>query len=147
MQAGFFGDCVPYASTDLFFAGLSGSSISTQYIDSQSSWYVNRLASGIGSATTNFLLLAFAGASGQFQTYPSPIDGGMLFVRPVLVRQASVVRGEMRGLIHCSSNPIPTGSFFTLLSDVQGVSGRILVAKSNYENTSCVAFPIDEDWP
>jgi hypothetical protein len=147
-MGGFFGDCYPYGPADLFFAGLARGNISVNPLSETASWPVPREYAGLGSATTNVTLQAFAGAnSGTRHSYPSAVDGGMVFQRPALVFSSnSQIRGEIRGLTLCSSNPIPTGSWFVVLNNVAGINGRLVVVRSAYESQQCVAFPLDEDW-
>jgi hypothetical protein len=143
-----FGDGLRYSSTDNFFAMLSGSQSSWEYLAGTPVHYSPRAPAGTGTAVTGNRSTPF-GTSGARHTYPSSIDGGMLFSRPVLVSDSGVsaYRGEMRGLTHCSANPIPSSDFLTVLSVVQGVSGRVVVVRDGSTLTNAVAFPVDEDWP
>ena len=148
LTGGFFGDCYPFSSADLFFAGLARGNISVNPLSESASWAVPREYSGAGTATTNTTLQTFAGAaSGTRHTYPSAVDGGMVLQRPALVFSSnSMIRGQIRGLTLCSSNPIPTGSWFVVFNNLPGISGRLVVVRSAYESQQCVAFPIDEEW-
>lgn len=148
MMGGFFGDCRPYGPSDLFFAGLARGGAGVNPLSESSAWPVPREYSGAGTATTNTTMQAFGNASsGQRHGYPSLVDGGMAFQRPTLVLSSnSQLRGEMRGLTLCSSNPIPTGSAFVVLGNITGIAGRLAVVRSANASPQCVAFPIDEDW-
>lgn len=140
-QSMFFGDESPFSSSDLFLGSVSGMSA----LADASSYTRARIFEGTGGATTGIQRSLFGG---QVLTYPSPVDGGMLFIRPVLTyntTNASPLRGTMRGLMHCSANPVQSGSHWRIFESVTGVSGRVLCHRDNLGNL-CVAFPIDEDW-
>ena len=144
-----WGDITPYASSDTFCAFTIGGNASYGYLTNiNNTHYVPRVAAGTGTAQTGTRRSLFA-ASGDAHTYPSPIDGGMVFSRPVLVSESgsNAIRGEMRGMMTCSANPIPFGSLFTIMPTVAGVSGRVCVARDGSSSGPAVAFPIDEDWP
>jgi hypothetical protein len=141
-----FGDFLPYSSADLF-AGSVGSPVTLSVAGF--GFYVPRQASGAGgspAASTNDIIAPLGVRSGTYQTDPSSIDGGRVFIRPVLVTQSSVIRGENRGVMHCSSNPIATDQLFRVLDGVTGIDGRVLVVRAHEGFNSCVAFPLDEDW-
>jgi hypothetical protein len=142
-----FGDFLPYSESDLFAALLNGGNSSYRYLTVASlSHYVPRVAAGTGAATTGTKYALFT-SSGTAENYPSSIYGGTVFSRPVLVAQANLVRGEWRGLMGCSANPIPAGQLFTVIATVPGVAGRVLVVRDSGSGPDCAAFPIDEDWP
>lgn len=141
-----FGDFLPYSSADLFNGLTLGGNASYRYLTAASqSHYVPRIAAGTGGSTTGTKFAMFS-VSGTYHTYPSSIDGGMTFSRPVLVAQGSTPRGEWRGLICCSANPIPSGQLFTIMESVTGVSGRLMVVRDSGSGSDCAAFPLDEDW-
>ena len=143
-----WGDITPYASSDTFCAFTIGGNASYGYLTNiNNTHYVPRVAAGTGTAQTGTRRSLF-GLSGEANTYPSPIDGGMVFSRPVLVNEGTTgIRGEMRGMMTCSANPIPSGSLFTIMTTVSGVSGRVCVVSDGSSTATAVAFPIDEDWP
>ena len=142
-----FGDMTPYASSDAFCAfTIGGSDVYTYLADSSKLHYVPRIAAGTGSAQTGTRRALFS-PSGTTHSYPSPIDGGLVLSRPILVSESVAIRGEMRGMMTCSANPIPSGSMFTIMPTVAGVSGRVCVARDGGNSDPAVAFPIDEDWP
>lgn len=143
-----FGDMAPYSSSDAFCAFTIGGNASYGYLTNiNNTHYVPRIAAGTGTAQTGTRLSLFV-SSGNAHTYPSSIDGGMVFSRPVLVNEpgSNAIRGEMRGMMTCSANPIPSGSLFTVMPTVAGVSGRVCVARDGGSSGPAVAFPIDEDW-
>jgi hypothetical protein len=140
-QSLFFGDESPFFSSDLFLGSVSGM---TALADA-SNYTRARIFEGTGGATAGNQRSLFGT---QVLTYPSPIDGGMLFFRPVLTHNtnsASPLRGAMRGLMHCSANPVQSGSHWRIFESVTGVTGRVLCHRDNL-GSLCVAFPIDEDW-
>ena len=144
-----WGDITPYSSSDTFCAFAIGGNASYGYLTNTGyAHYVPRIAAGTGTAQTGTRRSLFA-ASGEAHTYPSPIDGGMVFSRPVLVGEygSNAIRGEMRGMLTCSANPIPSGSLFTIMPTISGVSGRVCVARDGGSSGPAVAFAIDEDWP
>ena len=141
-----WGDMKPYGPSDLFCAFTLGGSSSYGYLaNSNSAHYVPRVAAGTGAAQTGTKRSIFT-LSGEIHAYPSPIDGGMVFYRPVLVNEGAVIRGEVRGLISCSAPPIPSGQLFTIMQSVPGVVGRLCVVRDSGGVAGCVAFPIDEEW-
>ena len=142
-----FGDMSPYAASDSFCAFTIGGNDVYKYLsDTSKIHYVPRISAGTGAAQTGTRRSLFP-VSGETHTAPSPIDGGVVLSRPVFVNESSAIRGEMRGVMACSANPIPSGSLFTIMASVTGVSGRVCVVSDGNSNSSCVAFPIDEDWP
>lgn len=148
-----FGDASAFSGSDLFCAYV-GTGYSQ--CDISGAFYSPRQASGAGSAVsaTNYCLLpngsGFSVSSGG-RSYPSPIDGGMVFLRGVPINNSGaqssndVLRGTLRGLLHCSSNPIASNAVHRVFSSVSGVSGRVVVVRTQ-GGTGCVALPIDEDW-
>lgn len=141
-----FGDMTPYASSDAFCAfTIGGSDVYTYLADSSKLHYVPRIAAGTGSAQTGTRRALFS-PSGTTHSYPSPIGGGLVLSRPILVSESVAIRGEMRGMMACSSNPI-SGGLFTIMPTVAGVSGRVCVVSDGSSTGPAVAFPIDEDWP
>ena len=149
IHSGFgFGDFMPYNSADTFNGFTLGSASSSFSLSANVTHYTPRAAAGTGTSASGAKQMLFAN-SGSL-VYPSAIDGGTVFSRPLLVTQSSMPRGEWRGLMCCSHNPIAqaTLQLWTVLSAVVGVSGRVLVAKDSFSsNNFCAAFPIDEDWP
>lgn len=140
-QSLFFGDESPFSSSDLFLGSLSGMTTLAE----ASNYTRARTANGTGGATTGNQRSIFGS---QVMSYPSPIDGGMLFFRPVLTHDtnsASPLRGTMRGLMHCSANPVQSGNHWRIFESVTGVTGRVLCHRDNLGGL-CIAFPIDEDW-
>ena len=144
-----WGDMTPYSSSDTFCAFTIGGNASYGYLtNTNNTHYVPRIAAGTGAAQTGTRRSLFV-SSGDAHTYPSSIDGGMVFSRPVLVNEpgSNAIRGEMRGMMTCSANPIPSGSLFTVMPTVTGVSGRVCVVRDGGSTGPAVAFPLDEDWP
>lgn len=141
-QPVFFGDEQPLSAVDLFLASLITSPSLSQATDR----FRPRIAAGTGTAvpgTQRSLFGSWVGA------YPSPVGGGMVFVRPVLTHDTtstSALRGIMRGLMHCSAMPVPSGALFTVFPSVQGVAGRVVVVRDSQSTSSAIAFPLDEDW-
>lgn len=146
LSTGFgFGDFVPYSTTDLFNAFAIGGSFQSFSFSTATTHFTPRIAAGTGTSTTNTKIMLFS--SSGFQAFPSTIDGGNVFSRPVLVSQGGEPRGEWRGLMCCSHNPVPSNQLFVVRSDVSGVSGRVAVIKEVHSPTArCVAFPLDQDW-
>lgn len=141
-QPVFFGDEHPFSGTDLFLAGLGTSLTLSQAGDR----FRPRIAAGTGTAAVGVQRSLFGN---WVDAYPSPIGGGMVFIRPVLTfdtTATSALRGSMRGLIHCSAMPVPSNNLFTVLPSVQGIEGRIVVVRDSQSTASAIAFPIDEDW-
>jgi len=75
----------------------------------------------------------------------------MVFLRGVPINNSGVqgtndvLRGTLRGLLHCSANPIASNAVSRVFSSVSGISGRVAVLRTSGQG-GCVAFPIDEDW-
>jgi len=135
-----WGDESRFGNADVFCAGITGSASLAQ---GASRWRP-RLAAGTGTAITSGQY-SFFGTT--VKTYPSPIDGGMVIARPVLTTDANSAtdyRSTMRGLMHCSANPVPSGQLWTTM-EVSGISGRTLLLRDGGGGL-CVAFPLDEDW-
>lgn len=140
----FFGDQQPFGSADLFCAAVDG----TMNLATEDSYYNARIAAGTGASAQCSMRTLFSGSTAR--TYPSPIDGGMVFARPVMTNDgssatSSALRGVMRGLLQCSAQPIPSGQGWVVMS-ASGVSGRTLVVRTGGSNFQACAFPIDEDW-
>lgn len=143
---GAFGDMRSYNSADAFFALAAGSTVSSLATGAATNCFVARQISGIGSSVTASRYRPFESTSGQTgRPYPSPVDGGMVFARPILSIDTNAIRGEMRGLMHCSAQSLLSGSFFTVFPTVAGIDGRVVVVRDNGA-TGSVAFPVDEDW-
>ena len=146
----FFGDLAPITDADNYFAGVFVWDSMNGYVlagDNGNVYSPRNAAAAPGSAQQG-MVLGLGSVSGV-RTFPSPVDGGVILQRPVLMMDGtttnSPIRGFFRGLIHLGGNPIPSASNWTLLDSVSGVSGRVLVVRDR-GNTRAVAFPIDEDW-
>jgi len=151
---GFFGDLRPHNNADVFAAGIVAASSTagvvrlagTEFADA----FCPRRASGLGGAEAICGTIPLGQSSGAgARLYPSPITGAMLFARPVLAIDGQTVnsdpiRGERRGLMHCSAFPISSTQSFIVFEPVQGVTGRVVVVRESVQQ--CIAFPIDEDW-
>lgn len=140
----FFGDQQPFGSADLFCAAVEG----TMSLAIDDSYYNARIAAGTGASAQCSMRTLFSGSTAR--TYPSPIDGGMVFARPVMTNDgssatSSALRGVMRGLLQCSAQPIPSGQGWLVMS-ASGVSGRTLVVRTGGSSFQACAFAIDEDW-
>jgi hypothetical protein len=136
----FFGDESPFGSADLFLGSVSNSNFLAQTAQR----YRPRIAAGTGASTSGAQLAIFS----TTLPYPSPIDGGMVFQRPVIALDqgsTSALRGTMRGLMHCSANPVLSGVLWRMFETVPGLTGRVLCLRDN-GSSQCVAFPLDEDW-
>lgn len=154
-----FGDFAPFGNTDSFAAMVAGGTSdwtsSSPLSFHGSAWYSPRNAAG-SSPPLSFVRLTPFGltgsnspGSGTMQTYPSPIDGGMVFVKSILAHEglnSSPLRGVVRGLMFCSANPL-SSSRWMIINSVSGINGRVVVFRDGGNNPGCVAFPIDEDWP
>ena len=153
-----FGDFVPFGNTDSFAAMVAGgtSSWTSSYPLSYhgAAWYSPRNAAGSSSPLSFVRLTPFgltvsnSPGSGTMQTYPSPIDGGMVFVKNILANEGlndSPLRGVVRGLMFCSANPLVSARWM-IINSVPGINGRVVVFRDGGNVPGCVAFPIDEDW-
>lgn len=153
---GFFGDFRPHNAADAFNgsvfivsnAGFSGLGAPAP---TGVAAYCARRANGLGSADVVTATIPFGSNSGGTRIYPSPITGAMAFARPILAIDGpapvtDAIRGERRGLMHCSTFPISSGEQFMSIPLVQGIVGRVVVVREAQSTTSCIAFPIDEDW-
>ena len=146
-----FGDATPYNSADAFFSGFSP--LDTLSNSSSSNAYVARNAGGTVKSTPWRNILTMGVTSGtSARTFPSPITGGMTFARPVLMldgqSENDPIRGQRRGLMHCSANPTGAeqgGAPWRVFDVVMGVQGRVVVVSDRHVN-GCVALPVDEDW-
>lgn len=147
------GDATAFSSSDMFCAYVGNGD---NQCDLSGLFFSPRPASGAGSAVSAANYCLFASGSGLpaafgGRSYPSIIDGGMLFLRGVPINNSGsqsssdVLRGALRGLLHCSANPIASNSVYRVFSSVSGVSGRVVVIRTR-GNGGCVALPIDEDW-
>lgn len=81
-------------------------------------------------------------ASGSVGAYPSLVSGGVTLVGPVHVKEGSLLRGSMRGLLH-TWEPV-TAWPFALLTGVLGVDGRVLAITCGPSGR--IAFALDEPW-
>lgn len=136
----FFGDESPFGSADLFLGSVSNSNFLAQTAQR----YRPRIAAGTGTSTIGAQLAIFS----TTLPYPSPIDGGMVFQRPVITLDqgsTSALRGTMRGLMHCSANPVLSDVLWRIFETVPGAAGRVLCLRDN-GSSQCIAVPIDEDW-
>ena len=158
MLAFCFGDFAPLGNTDSFAAmvagGTSSWTSSNPLAHHGAAWYSPRNAAGSSSPLSFVRLTPFgvtgsnSPGSGTMQTYPSPIDGGMVFVKSILAHEElnnSPLRGVVRGLMFCSANPL-VSSRWMIINSVTGINGRVVVFRDGGYVPSCVAFPIDEDW-
>ena len=147
------GDATAFSSGDMFCAYVG---YGDNQCDVSGGLYAARLASGAGSAVSASNYWLFPNGSGGLadyggRSYPSIIDGGMVFLRGVPINNSGaqvssdVLRGTLRGLLHCSANPIAGNAVHCVFSSVSGVSGRVVVVRTR-GNAGCVALPIDEDW-
>lgn len=152
--SGFFGDILPYNTADAFngvvVCNSSLGAVRLAGSDASQSFFARR-ANGLGAADTTCGTQPFGTSSGGGRVYPSPITGAMTFARPVLAvdgssATTSAIRGERRGIMHCSANPIGAAQEFVIFDVVFGVNGRVLVTREANSGTTCNAFPIDEDW-
>lgn len=141
-----FGDEAPLGLADLFCASIgAGSGVLSQ---ASNSIQRPRQSSGVGAVqiATKTTPFGTSGASGR--TYPSPVDGGMVFIRPIMgldgTSISSAMRSVLRGLMHCSARPMSDP--WTVFPTIDGVTGRVLVVRDSGTAGDCVAFPIDEDW-
>lgn len=148
-----FGDASAFSGSDLFCAYVGNGD---NQCDASGLLFSPRQASGAGSSVSAANYCLFPSGSGLpaafgGRSYPSIIDGGMLFLRGVPINNSGsqssndVLRGALRGLLHCSANPIASNSVYRVFSSVSGVSGRVVVIRTR-GNGGCVALPIDEDW-
>lgn len=148
-----FGDASAFSGSDLFCAYVGNGD---NQCDVSGLFFSPRPASGAGSAVSAANYWLFPNGSGTSvpyggRSYPSIIDGGMLFLRGVPINNSGyqsyndVLRGALRGLLHCSANPIASNSVYRVFSSVSGVSGRVVVIRTRGDG-GCVALPIDEDW-
>lgn len=148
-----FGDATAFSGSDLFCAYVG---YGYDQCDLSGGLYAARLASGAGSAVSACNYWLFPNGSGTSvssggRSYPSIIDGGMVFLRGVPINNSGVqgsndvLRGTLRGLLHCSANPIASNAVHRVFSSVSGVAGRVAIMRTR-GSQGCVAFPIDEDW-
>lgn len=141
-----FGDEQPFSSADLFCASV-GAGFYGQLSQAANATQRPRPSSGVGTAQTASKTAPFGASGASGRAYPSPVDGGMVFVRPIMgidgVAASSAIRSVFRGLMHCSARPM-SGSWIVLPA-VDGVAGRVLVVR-DAGSADCVAFPVDEDW-
>lgn len=146
----FFGDLAPLSSTDNHFGGVFSWNSSSGYGlngEQSAAFSPREFDNAPGAVVTSSMVLGLGYASGN-GAFPSPVDGGLVLQRPVLMRQSVsgyAIRGAMRGLMHCSGIPVPAGQSWTVLPSVDGVQGRVVVVLDR-GNSRCVAFPIDEEW-
>lgn len=153
------GDALPYNLADPFCAvAISGSDQVQQGRLSNGSLvalaFSPRAINGLGTAIQAAGIGVTGVASGAGgRGYPSPVDGGMVMIRPVPLCSGSSaptdpIRGEMRGLLHCFANPLPISTFWQIFEPVTGVSGRVIVARDiNVNTANCIALALDEVWP
>ena len=148
-----FGDAAAFFSGDLFCAYVGYGS---DQCDVGGVIFSPRVAAGNGTAISAANYSLFPSGSGLLaayggRAYPSSIDGGMVFLRGVPINNSGVqssndvLRGTLRGLLHCSANPIASNAVSRVFGSVTGVSGRVAVLRTKGSD-GCVAFPIDEDW-
>jgi hypothetical protein len=142
-----FGDEAPFSASDLFCASV-GAGFSGQLSQVTVSATIRpRPANGIGTAQGARKNAPFGDSGASGRAYPSPVDGGMVFARPIMGMDgsstSSAIRSVFRGLMHCSARPM--AGTWTVLPTVDGVTGRVLVVR-DAGTADCVAFPIDEDW-
>jgi len=148
-----FGDAAAFFSGDLFCAYVGSGDNQCDY---SGVIFSPRVAAGNGTAISAANYSLFPSGSGVQaahggRTYPSSIDGGMVFLRGVPINNSGVqgtndvLRGTLRGLLHCSANPIASNAVSRVFSSVSGISGRVAVLRTSGQG-GCVAFPIDEDW-
>lgn len=140
----FFGDQMPFGSTDVFFASVIGATD----LSGNSIHYSARAANGTGTSREAAIRTIFGNNNGR--AYPSSIDGGMVLARPVITQDDTnnaigALRGVMRGLIQCSAQPIPSNQGWLLMIS-SGIAGRTCVVRTGGPNFNACAFPIDEDW-
>jgi hypothetical protein len=146
----FFGDLSPISGTDNYFAGVFAWNASVGYVlaGDNGNIYAPRNAAGAPGAVEQGMVLGLGNFSGV-RAFPSPVDGGLILQRPVLMMDgttsSSPIRGYMRGLMHVGGIPVPSGDSWTILNDVVGVPGRVLAVLDG-GNSRAVAFPLDEDW-
>lgn len=141
-----FGDRQPFSSADLFCAFAASGTSGLISSGTQNS-FAPRVAAGTGTAAIGYKIQPFGVQSGTGgRVYPSPIDGGLVFARPILSTDTAdingPIRGVFRGLMYMSSQP--SSAQWMIFPSVTGVDGRVLVVRD--VSTACVAFPIDEDW-
>lgn len=139
-----FGDEAAMSAADVFCAGVGGGE--GQLTDA-GQYYRPRNPENTGTSV--------ASGGGIFpiaslHEYPSTVDGGMLFFRPVLLRTLGAgtpFRGVARGALSVSSNPIPSNAIHLVMDDVDGVQGRVVVVRTSIQNNPrAVAFAVDEEW-
>jgi hypothetical protein len=136
----FFGDEQPFSSADLFMA------VCAVYVNlSQEGARTRpRISQGTGSAVVGNQRSLF-GLTGL--AYPSPVDGGLVLMRPVLCHEqgtGTAVRGVVRGLLQTPQLVLSPGQYFAIFSNVTGIEGRVLILRD--QSSRCFAFAIDEDW-
>lgn len=174
----FFGDVISYRSADPFACAIFGEGMDSadappgnvhamaptaiSSAPQHPSVALSRIATGVGTAVRASLLsaggaLPGAASEGIAPAYPSPVDGGAVFVRPVLVREKNdtyshPIRGEMPGLafpIAGIGSLIPT---LTVLSAPEGAEGSTFLLCAWRGNSSygfvrgLMVFDISGTW-
>ncbi len=150
------GDAFPYNTTDPFCAlAISSSSshvgprlsIGNSTLQSFSPRAINGLGGSIAAAGID---VAGQPSGTVGRLYPSPVDGGLVMLRPVPLCSGPAptsdpIRGHLRGLLHCCAQPLGAAEDWRIFEPVTGVAGRVLVARDGGGN--CIGLAIDEVWP
>lgn len=119
-----------------------------------STTYVPRTVAGSGtSATVTYASGASSGGISAGLNYPSAADNGIHFTNSVYLYDAVApygFRGTIPGLLapaegpfSASANPVPVG---TILQNINGVTGRVLLTAHSAQGYSDSGWLLDEDW-